>query len=104
MTAAEPPLSVRRHDPGSYLVRSQRPACEDWYLVQLTEPGFPHGHCSCQQFQFRIEPFVCRNLPPEWGVECIHIRAVRSEIEHVATLCAAAGIETDLRLIPLHGR
>lgn len=98
----DPPLSVRRFHEGGYMVRSQRPSCGEWYLVTLDHPDFPHGHCHCIHFACRIEPRVVRHQEPEWP-DCVHIRRVRSTLEHAQALCEAAGIEFSERIIPMFG-
>lgn len=81
------------------MVRSQRRSCDVWHLVTLDNPAFPHGHCMCEHFKFRVEPFLVRGLEPEHGQDCIHIRRTRSELEHARSLCEMAGLEFDEAII-----
>lgn len=103
MPPNEKPLSVRRYDQGRYLVRSQRPACQDSYAVDLDDPAFPFGRCCCVDFDIRIEAPIRRGEEPE-RMNCIHIRAVLSELDHARELCEAAGLQFSASIIPIHGR
>ena len=96
----EPPLCVRRYDaPGRYLVRSERPTCPDWYLVELDDKSFPHGRCCCIDFDIRIEAPIRRGEEPPRAT-CKHLRKVRAELEHVAELCAELSIPPNPNMIP----
>lgn len=96
------PLTVRRFDLGRYMVRSERPACEDWYLVSFDEPGFPKGFCDCTDFSVRVAAPVHKGEQPErWT--CKHVTAVHAELEHARMLCEMAGLEFSPNIIPIHG-
>lgn len=94
------PLCVRRYDQGRFLVRSQRPPCENHYIVALDDPEYPHGHCTCDHFHFRIDWRVRQRLPLPWE-DCIHIRTARAEIEYAQMLCEMAGLTYDVAIIPM---
>lgn len=96
----EGPLSVRRYDQGRFLVRSQRPRCPNHYIVDLESEEYPRGHCTCDQFHYRIEPRVRRRQPLIWE-DCIHVRTVRAELEYARMLCEMAGLEYDVAIIPM---
>lgn len=108
----EAPLHVTRHgDPGRYWVRSETDAkmqrrgvwkedhSPSHYLVDMTDPEFPHGRCSCQDSEFRIVPKVIRRQKP-LRRRCKHGRSVACTLSHARTLCEAAGIEFTERIIP----
>lgn len=96
----EPPLAVRRYEPGRFLVRSERPRCSNWYLVDRTEPEFPEGHCTCIDFATRIEPYLCRGEEPPLRESCKHTRKVEAELQHARSLCEAAGLPFSENIIP----
>jgi len=97
----EPPLHVTRYGEGDgseYLVRSQI----HWdvhYRVDMDHPEFPLGHCTCEHYDYRIEPKL-RRKQKALRPTCKHVEAVLSEIEHGKTLCECAGLEFSVRLIP----
>lgn len=96
----EKPLCVRRHGLNVYAVKSQRPACENWYLCDMADEAFPRGRCCCIDFAVRVEAPVCRGEEPErWT--CIHLNAVNAELEHARELCAAAGLQFSPNIIPI---
>lgn len=98
----EPPLSVKRYDEGRYLVRSERPACENHYLVDMADRKFPHGRCECTDYNVRVEAPLRRHEEPE-RLTCKHIDSVNATLAHAQQLCEAAGIAFHPRIIPLHG-
>lgn len=98
--SSEPPLCVRRYDgPGRFLVNSERPHCETRYLCELGNPEFPKGKCECDDWKIRIGSYLARGEEPE-KEQCKHILRILAQIQHVATVCALAGIPYDERLIP----
>lgn len=98
-TGTEPPLAVRRYNAGRYLVRSEQPGSSNWYLVDLTDPQFPRGRCSCVDYDIRIESKLKRYEEPE-RKSCKHVRRVLAELDHARTLCEAAGIPFSEKIIP----
>jgi hypothetical protein len=97
----ETPLSVSRYDIDRWMVQSEIPG-HDPYLVAFDDPLFPRGLCDCIDFRVRIEHPIRNDIEPEKWI-CKHIRAVRSELDHVRTLCEAAQIPFSQNIIPLHG-
>lgn len=96
----EPPLCVRRYDgPGRFLVRSEQPGSEQWYLCDLSEPAFPNGKCTCTHYAVRIEHPMSHDEKPIES-QCKHLRRCRAELQHAEDLCALAGIPFDPRIIP----
>ncbi len=94
-----PPLAVRRYGIGTYLVRSQRPACSNCYVVDLGDRRFVRGRCACIDYDVRIEAPIKRGEVPErWT--CIHIDAANSELEHARQLCELAGLPFSENIIP----
>lgn len=69
------PLEVRRCGVDlSWEVRSEADASRI-YVVTLNDPQFSRGHCTCDDFKFRIEHYIEHGEPPErWT--CKHIDAV----------------------------
>lgn len=97
----EPPLHVTRYDaPGRYLVRSEDPRKVDChYGVDLVDPKFPRGRCSCDDYDYRLEPKIRRKRRPlRWT--CKHIKAVLAELDHVRGLCVDAGLPFSPQIIP----
>lgn len=95
----EPPLAVRRDGPGHYLVKSQRAKSDDWYAVSFAEPGFPAGHCTCDDFSIRIESAINRHdEPPRWI--CKHVARCLEVLQHARELCDAIGVPFHPRIIP----
>lgn len=68
------PMKVTPHDRNTFMVCSEaKPGT--LYLVDMSDPHWKHGRCSCTDFQVRIEAPILRNERPErWF--CKHIRAV----------------------------
>lgn len=99
----EPPLHVTRYDRAArYLVRSQRCGIGH-YMVDLGDPAFPKGRCSCTDFDVRIEFPLKNELEPE-RLTCVHINAVNALLEHARMLCEAAGIPFSPLIIPTYER
>lgn len=94
-----PPLKVLRYDRGRFLVRSQRPHCSNWYVVELRDPDFPMGRCCCIGYDVYVEARLNREMRPAMP-SCIHIKAVRAELDRARTLCEAAGLEFMECIIP----
>lgn len=93
------PLTVRRHERGRFLVKSQRLGSETLYLVEIDDPRFPQGRCGCPDFQIRVESYLLRGEEPEKN-NCKHCAAVFAIIEHARNLCAAAGLPYSENIIP----
>ena len=51
-------MAVRRFDHLRWMVDSHRGS--ESYLVDLGDPLFPSGRCSCPHYQNRIQPYVER--------------------------------------------
>lgn len=62
------------------------------YLVDLAAYG-GNGECGCQNFEFRLKPYLERGAQPSETLECKHIReAARAfRFEMIAAIKAARG-------------
>lgn len=97
--STEPPLSVRRLEPGRFFVKSAVAGSSTWYLVDFSEPRFPDGHCKCTDYSVRIERYIVRGEEPK-SRQCKHIRKVRSVLRHAKHLCSLAGLDYSEAIIP----
>ncbi len=86
-----PPLGVRRYGRETFLVRSEVPARDHCYLVELPNPEHPFGQCDCKDHAIRITAPLNRGEEPErWT--CKHQRRVLAILEGVLAAMEQNGV------------